>query len=113
MGKLITILGGCVVVAGGISYGLYTSHHGCPFSGPAVCPHAATVESDCCEHSARPVNTSAGDEGGCPLAAAAKATCPAGTSAGDDGCCEHAALACNKDAGLTAVAGAALSAGGK
>lgn len=111
MGKLITILGGCLVVGGGISYGLYTSHYGCPLSGPAACPHAVAVESDCCNHDTQPVNTSAGDDG-CPFAAAAKATCPGSTSAGGEDCCA-ASGKCPSNAGLTAVAGAALSAAGK
>ncbi|MBX9622558.1 MAG: hypothetical protein K2X82_01970 [Gemmataceae bacterium] len=120
MGKIITILGGCLVAAGGVGYGVYTYHHGggCPLSG---CGAKVSATAPCCaEPDACPlaVGTSAGDEGGCcPLAAAAKATSPVSASAGDDGCCDLTATKCPapaaSGAGLQAVAGTALAAGGK
>lgn len=116
MGKLITILGGCLVVAGGVSYGLY-AYSDCDGSGP-TCPGHVAVSAECCEEAATPyqVGTSAGDEG-CPLAAAARATCPSSTSASAEGesCCPLAGAqpVAASGAGLQAVGGAALAAGGK
>jgi hypothetical protein len=114
--KLVTILGGCLVTAGGVGYGLYT-YTGLGCDGP--CPLAAVaVSSDQaapCPYSADActAGTSAGDDG-CPLAAAAKATCTTSVgSAGEDECCPLAAAKCDGEAGLQAVAGVALSAGGK
>ncbi|MBX9581531.1 MAG: hypothetical protein K2X87_14620 [Gemmataceae bacterium] len=115
MGKLITILGGCLVVAGGLAYGVYTHHHGCPLAGNCSAPAAV---ADCCDEAACPysaVGTSAGTNDGCPLSGAGTSCCPATKAqvvaatcpADGDGCCESAG------AGLQAVAGAALSAGGK
>ncbi|MBX9585524.1 MAG: hypothetical protein K2X87_34895 [Gemmataceae bacterium] len=119
MCKLLTILCGSLVVAGGVGYGLYVSHQGdccdwCPTSAAAVsvepgcdqsatCPYAATAAKatcpadgeECCPRAAAAVAAASDDS--CPLVGGGTQCCPAGRA----------------DAGLQAVAGAALSAGGK
>lgn len=118
MGKIVTILGGCLVAAGGAGYGMYTYHHGGDLSHG--CGAKVSAPAACCDESAGcplAVGASAGDEASCcPLAAALKATSPVSASA-DDGCCSSAAAKCpapaGSDAGLQAVAGTALAAGGK
>jgi hypothetical protein len=104
MGKLVTILGACLVAAGGATYGLFTGHESECAVNPLDCPVA---EMKCC---ATPT-LSAGDETSPALAAAGpvglfatvpvKATACSAKAGVSFGCCEYVP----DDHGLEAVAG--------
>lgn len=118
MGKIVTILGGCLVAAAGVSYGVYSHYEGGCAGHAAACAKQVVV-TDCCTESAGTCPLSAetpvSAEGSCPLAAGASccesSKAAALVKASAPSCCEEGGPCC--DSGLAAVAGGAAAFAGK